>query len=371
MKEQVAAVGTDMARIRRPEPFLCVVERFFDMRATAAPSVASGPDREDAMRRFVGMVGGAAALLAGCGGEADLPLAATTGPNPRLPPPENNLLPTVEISPAVGWPGSVRPTPANGLRVAAFAEDLDHPRQLHVLPNGDVLVAESAAPAGSGFGGLKGIAGSLIKEAAGLAVPSADRITLPRDADGDGTPELRTTFLDGLRSPFGMALVSDDLYVANTDAVLRFPYREGATRIDAPGEVVVELPAGPINQHWTRNLLADPDGERLYIAIGSASNIAEHGLEREEGRAAIWEADLATGEARVYASGLRNPVGLAWEPETGALWAAVNERDVLGDDLPPDYITAVREGAFYGWPFSYWGGHVDERVEPQRPELVA
>jgi glucose/arabinose dehydrogenase len=206
---------------------------------------------------------------------------------------------------------------------------------------------------------------------AGAAPPSADRITLLRDADGDGVVETRSVFIDALHSPFGMALVGNNLYVANTGALLRFPYEEGQTRIDQPGKTVVELPSGPINAHWTKNVVASPDGSRLYVTVGSNSNVAEHGIAVEEGRAAIWQIDPATGGHRIFASGLRNPVGLAFEPETGALWTSVNERDELGSDLVPDYMTAVRDGAFYGWPYSYYGDHVDTRVETQRPDLVA
>jgi glucose/arabinose dehydrogenase len=257
------------------------------------------------------------------------------------------------------------------LSVTAFADGLDHPRWLHVLPNGDVLVAETNAPAREGGGGIRGWAMQFFMQRAGAGVPSADRITLLRDADGDGVVETRTVFLDGLHSPFGMALVGTDLYVANTNALLRFPYEEGQTRIDAPGETVVELPAGPINYHWTKNVIARPDGSRLYVTVGSNSNVAERGMAAEAGRAAIWEIDRATGDHRIFASGLRNPVGLAFEPPTGALWTTVNERDELGSDLVPDYMTAVRDGGFYGWPYSYFGDHVDARVQPPRPDLVA
>jgi glucose/arabinose dehydrogenase len=294
------------------------------------------------------------------------------GPEPVLPPPRETLIPTVKIAPAIGWPEGAMPIAAPGLSVAAFADGLDHPRWLYVLPNGDVLVAETNAPPGRGDpGGIKGWVMKLMMERAGAAVPSADRITLLRDADGDGVVETRSVFLDGLHSPFGMALVGSDFYVANTDALVRFPYQDGQLRIEQPGEPVVDLPAGPINYHWTKNVVASPDGSRLYVTVGSNSNVGEKGMAAEEGRAAIWEIDTATGDQRVYASGLRNPVGLAFEPETGALWTAVNERDELGSDLVPDYMTAVRDGAFYGWPYSYFGDHVDPRVEPQRPDLVA
>jgi glucose/arabinose dehydrogenase len=294
------------------------------------------------------------------------------GPDPELPPTQETLIPTVQIPKATGWPEGAAPSAAPSLTVAAFAEGLDHPRWLYVLPNGDVLVAETNAPAGRGGpGGIRGWVMKLLMERAGAAVPSADRITLLRDADGDAVVETRGVFLDGLRSPFGMALVGNDLYVANTDALVRFPYEEGQLRIEEPGETVVALPAGPINQHWTKNVIASPDGLHLYVTVGSNSNVAENGMAAEEGRAAIWQIEPATGERGIYASGLRNPVGLAFEPETGVLWTTVNERDELGSDLVPDYMTAVRAGAFYGWPYSYFGDHVDPRVDPPRPDLVA
>ncbi|HEX2478249.1 MAG TPA: sorbosone dehydrogenase family protein [Geminicoccaceae bacterium] len=310
--------------------------------------------------------------LSACGESATLPVAAGVGPDPELPPTQETLIPTVQIPKATGWPEGAAPSAAPSLTVAAFAEGLDHPRWLYVLPNGDVLVAETNAPAGRGSpGGIRGWVMKLLMERAGAAVPSADRITLLRDADGDAVVETRGVFLDGLRSPFGMALVGNDLYVANTDALVRFPYEEGQLRIEEPGETVVALPAGPINQHWTKNVIASPDGLHLYVTVGSNSNVAENGMAAEEGRAAIWQIEPATGERRIYASGLRNPVGLAFEPETGVLWTTVNERDELGSDLVPDDMTVVRAGAFYGWPYSYFGDHVDPRVDPPRPDLVA
>jgi glucose/arabinose dehydrogenase len=313
-----------------------------------------------------------ALALVACGDMARVPLSAATGPNPQLPPPDTSLIPTVHIAPARGWPEGGRPVAADGLSVSAFASGLDHPRWLYVLPNGDVLVAETNAPPKPEDGkGIKGKVMKLVMKKAGAGVPSANRITLLRDADGDGVPETRTAFLEGLNSPFGMALVGHDLYVANSDAVVRFPYSPGATRITAPGTKIVDLPGGPINHHWTKNLIASRDGSKLYVTVGSNSNVAENGLPAEEGRAAIWEVDTKTGGHRVFASGLRNPNGLAWEPETGALWTVVNERDELGSDLVPDYLTSVKDGGFYGWPFSYYGQHVDTRVAPQRPELVA
>jgi glucose/arabinose dehydrogenase len=273
---------------------------------------------------------------------------------------------------AKGWTGDEKPVAAEGTVVSAFARALDHPRWLHVLPNGDVLVAETNAPAGSsGYGGLKGWLFKRYQKKAGGAVPSANRITLLRDADGDGVAETRSVLLTGLNSPFGMALVGNALYVANSDALVRFPYRAGQTEITANATKVADFPPGPLNHHWTKSLIASADGSRLYVGIGSNSNVAEHGMDKEEGRAAIWEIDSRTGTHRVYASGLRNPVGLAWEPEPGILWTVVNERDELGSDLVPDYMTSVRDGGFYGWPYSYFGSHVDTRVEPTRPDLVA
>ena len=261
---------------------------------------------------------------------------------------------------------------AEGTVVHAFATELRHPRWLYVLPNGDVLVAETNAPPRPDHAkGIKGWFFKRFQKKAGGGVPSANRISLLRDADGDGVAETRTVFLDSLWSPFGMALVRDALYVANTDAIVRFPYQEGDTTITAPGARIVALPAGRLNYHWTKNVVANADGSRLYVAVGSNSNVAEKGIGREQGRAAIWEVDPATRKHRVFASGLRNPVGMAWEPETNALWAAVNERDELGSDLVPDYMTSVRDGGFYGWPYSYFGRHVDDRVKPRRPDLVA
>ena len=310
--------------------------------------------------------------LAGCGETARLPESAGVGPSPALPPPQRTLIPTVQIAPAKGWPAGVLPVPAPGLAVNAFATGLDHPRWLHVLPNGDVLVAESNAPPRPDDG--KGIKGWFMKkymQRAGAGVPSANRITLLRDADGDGVAELRSVFLSGLNSPFGMALVGDSLYVANTDAIVRFPYKAGETRIAATGERLAELPGGTLNHHWTKNIIASRDGSRLYATVGSNSNVAENGMQNEVNRAAILEVELATRRTRLFASGLRNPNGLDWQPQSGALWTVVNERDELGSDLVPDYLTSVQEGAFYGWPYSYFGRHVDSRVQPPRPDLVA
>jgi glucose/arabinose dehydrogenase len=307
----------------------------------------------------------------GCGDSAVLTSAEGMGRSPELPPPNPSLLPIVDIAPAVGWKGSAKPAVADGLEVQAFARDLDHPRWLYVLPNGDVLVAETAAPPKEDGGGLRDWLTGLAMKRAGSTTPSADRITLLRDADRDGVAEMRTPFLENLRSPFGMTLIAAALYVANTDALVRFVYTPGATSLAPRGEEVAALPAGPINHHWTKNVIASPDGTRLYVTVGSNSNVGERGLEVEERRAAILEVDVATGATTVFASGLRNPNGLAWEPQTAALWTVVNERDELGSDLVPDYLTSVERGAFYGWPYSYYGQHVDARVEPQDPALVA
>ncbi len=324
------------------------------------------------MIRLAATLASAALALAGCGETATLPVQAGTGPQPVLPAPNRTLIPTVNIARATGWPAGVAPQPAPGTRVAAFASGLDHPRWLYVLPNGDVLVAETNAPPRPQDGkGIKGWVMGLLMKRAGAAVPSANRITLLRDADGDGFAELKTTLLEGLNSPFGMALVGDSLFVANADEVLRFPYTPGDTRISAPGVRVTALPGGPINHHWTKNLLASGDGRQLYASVGSNSNVAENGMAAEDGRAAIWAIDIATGSHRVYASGLRNPVGMALEPASGMLWTVVNERDEIGSDLVPDYLTAVHDGAFYGWPYSWYGSHVDERVSPPAPERVA
>jgi glucose/arabinose dehydrogenase len=310
--------------------------------------------------------------LAACGETSRLQISDGTGPSPKLPEPNKTLIPTVNIAPAIGWPDGAKPVAAAGTRVAAFAEGLDHPRWLYVLPNGDVLVAETNAPPKPADG--QGIRGWVMKQVmgrAGAGVPSPNRITLLRDSDHDGIAETRTVFLENLNSPFGMTLVGNDLYVADTDRLLRFHYESGDTVIKAQPTKVVDLPGGPLNHHWTKNVIASKDGSKLYVTVGSNSNVGENGMDQEEGRAAIWEVDRATGNHRIFASGIRNPNGLAWEPTSGALWTAVNERDEIGSDLVPDYITSVKDGGFYGWPYSYYGQHVDVRVEPQKPELVA
>ena len=320
------------------------------------------------------IVGGVVAALAACGqSQGQQGGSVGYGPNPVLPAPQRALIPTVKVSEVVGWPAGATPRAPAGFRVQPFATGLDHPRWLLVLPNGDVLVAESnAPPKKEPPHGLKGFFEKMLMKKAGAGVPSADRITLLRDADHDGVAELKTPFLTRLYSPFGMALVGDTLYVANADAIVAFPYTTGATRIAAPGRKIADLPGGPINHHWTKNIIASPDGAKLYATVGSNSNVGENGMANETDRAAILEIDLATGQKRVFAGGLRNPNGLGWNPANGELWTAVNERDELGNDLVPDYMTSVREGGFYGWPYSYFGRHVDKRVRDseRRPDLV-
>jgi glucose/arabinose dehydrogenase len=315
---------------------------------------------------------GVALGVGACAAKARLSVAEGTGPNPTLPPPDRSLIPLVHVVTAKGWSNGAKPLAAEGMVVDAFAKDFDHPRWIYVLPNGDVLVAETnAPPRPDDAKGIKGWFFKHFQKKAGGAVPSANRITLLRDADHDDIAEVRTVFLSGLMSPFGMALVGEDFYVANSDALVRFPYKAGDTRIGATGVKVTNLPGGTLNHHWTKNVIASPDGSRLYVAVGSNSNVAENGIEKEEGRAAIWEIDPKTGSHRIFASGLRNPVGMSFEPASGVLWTSVNERDELGSDLVPDYMTSVRDGAFYGWPYSYYGQHVDTRVKPERPDLVA
>lgn len=294
------------------------------------------------------------------------------GPNPPLPAPDKSLIPTVNVAPAKGWPAGFTPKAEPPMRVAAFADHLEHPRWLYVLPNGDVLVAETdAPPKPDDRKGIKGWAMKHFMKKAGSSGHSANRITLLRDVDGDGVAEVRKVLLKDIDSPFGMALVGNHLYIAATDAVLRFPYTEGTLEISAQPTKLVDLPAGSINHHWTKNLIASRDGRKLYATVGSNSNVAENGIEAEIGRAAIWEIDIDSGAHRVFASGLRNPNGMAWEPRGGQLWTVVNERDELGNELVPDYLTHVRDDGFYGWPYSYFGQHVDDRVKQQRPDLVS
>jgi len=309
-------------------------------------------------------------LLAACSSSARLTVLDGTGPQPQLPAPRTSLIPTVNVVSARGWVDGRTPVAADGHRVGAFAVGLVHPRWLYVLPNGDVLVAETNAPPKKQSHGIRAWFFNRLQKRAGGAVPSPNRITLLRDADGDGVAEIRSALINNVQSPFGMALVRNQLFVATADSLLRYPYVTGALRIADAAVPFASLPGGPINHHWTKSLLASVDGKRLYVGVGSNSNAGEKGMDVEADRAAIWEFDIATATHRVYASGLRNPVGLAWQPQTGALWVAVNERDELGSDLVPDYMTAVREGGFYGWPYSYFGSHVDKRVKPQQPQLV-
>jgi glucose/arabinose dehydrogenase len=322
------------------------------------------------IRASVGVV--AAVLAMSCGSAARLPLAAGTGVQPVLPPPNRSLIPVINVATAKGWAQGATPTAADGMSVAAFASGLDHPRWLYVLPNGDVLVAETnGPPRPQNNKGIRGWFFKRFQKKAGGAVPSANQITLLRDRNGDGIVETRSIFLKGLHSPFGMVLVGNVIYVANTDALVSFPYEQDQTEIKAAATKIIDLPAGPLNHHWTKNVVASRDGTKLYVAIGSNSDAGENGIEVETERAAIWEVDPFARSHRVFASGLRNPVGMSFEPESGSLWTSVNERDELGSDLVPDYMTAVRDGAFYGWPYSYYGQNVDPRVKPPRPDLVA
>lgn len=313
---------------------------------------------------------GLAALgLAACSQGSPEPFVGF-GHKPALPEPKTSLIPTLNARQAVGWPTGGQPTAPEGFTVTRFAGDLAHPRWLLVLPNGDVLVSEASSEASSG-GGIQGYIANLLQKKAGAVQKSPNQIVLLRDADGDGVAEMRTTFAEGLKRPFGMTLTGGKLYVANDDAVVAFPYADGQTSVQGPGMKVFDLPGGPINHHWTKNVVASPDGSKLYATVGSNSNAGENGIEAETGRAAIIEYPLPAGPARVFASGLRNPNGLDFEPTTGLIWTAVNERDMLGDDLVPDYMTSVRDGDFFGWPYSYFGQHVDSRVKPPRPDLVA
>jgi hypothetical protein len=313
-------------------------------------------------------VGVASLGLASCddtGGDPKVQIGA----NPALPAIQQYLLPPIRIAPPVPWRNDT-PKVSQGLQIRALATGFEHPRSLYVLPNGDVLVIESNGPKAPVFRPKDLITG-VVQGLAGAKAKDANRITLLRDTKGDGVPQLRTVFLDHLNSPFGVALIGHYLYVANTDAIMRYPYEEGQTFITDKGTKLTDLPGGPIDHHWTKALLASPDGSKLYVGIGSNSNVAENGMEAEHERAAIWEVDVATGAHRVYASGVRNPTGMQFEPETGKLWAIANERDEIGPDLVPDYLTSVRDGGFYGWPYSYYGQHLDPRVMPQRPDLVS
>ncbi|THD60247.1 sorbosone dehydrogenase family protein [Phenylobacterium sp.] len=292
------------------------------------------------------------------------------GANPELPAPQQYVIPPMQVPPSAGWGKGETPVVPAGLQISAFATDFEHPRSVYTLPNGDVLVVETNGPKAPIYRPKDYVEGK-VKAMAGSAAHAGNRIILLRDANGDGVPEQRTVFIDHLNSPFGVVLVGNDLYVAATDAILKFPYVPGETHISAPGVKVTDLPAGPINHHWTKSLTASPDGSKLYVGVGSNSNVTENGIAAETGRAAIWEVDRATGFKRIFASGTRNPTGLAFEPVTNKLWTIVNERDEIGPNLVPDYLTSVKENAFYGWPYSYFGQHVDVRVQPQRPDMVA
>jgi len=309
--------------------------------------------------------------LAACAVGPSSPRDTGFGASPAIPAPRSRLVPMVNIAPVESRPSGFLPTAPAGFAVTKFADHLAHPRWLYTLPNGDVLVAESDAPRQHDEGsGLSGWIRKQVMKRAGAGVPSPDRIVLLREANGGGVATLQTVFLRGLHSPFGMALIGSHLYVADTDALLRFDYVPGATAITSPATRVADLPAGPIDHHWTKNILADRAGKHLYITVGSNSNAGENGIAAEKGRARILVFDVDTGNMRPYATGLRNPNGLSWQPDSGALWVAVNERDDLGNNLVPDYMTAVKDGAFYGFPYSYYGQHVDTRVKPQRPDRV-
>lgn len=310
-------------------------------------------------------------LLAACGNTAKLPVTAGQGGNPELPAPAGSTLPTMKIAKNIGWATGTMPSPAPGLAVNAFADGLEHPRWLYRLPNGDILVAETTSPPQpKDEEGVRGMAAKLIMSAAGAKGASANRISLLRDTNGDGVADVRTKFITGLNAPIGIALIGNDLYVAQTDQLTRFAYVPGTTSITTPGVKVADLPGGLRNHHWTKNVVASADGTTLFVAVGSNSNIAENGLDEEKNRAAILAINVATGATRAFATGLRNPVGMAWNPVTGALWTSVNERDELGSDLVPDYMTSVQDGGHYGWPWSYYGDHVDARVQPARPDMV-
>jgi glucose/arabinose dehydrogenase len=316
----------------------------------------------------------AALALGGCQPKGSADPLAGVGPDPAMPPARKSLIPTVGVPKVVGRAPGAGPKAPAGFVVTRYAEGLAHPRWLYVLPDGDVLVAEAAAQPSHGdvnAKGVRGLAAKLLMGGVGARQASPDRIILLRDADGDGTPEVRTVFAKGLRSPFGMTLVGDTFYVANDDGVVSFPYRAGETALQGPPRTVFDLPGPPINHHWTKNVIASPDGTRLYATVGSNSNVGENGRAAEKGRAAIWEFDLASRRLRQFAGGIRNPNGLAFEPTTGVLWTVSNERDEIGPDAPPDFLTSVKDGGFYGWPYSYWGQHLDDRAKPQRPDLVA
>lgn len=311
-------------------------------------------------------------LLTACSDIAKHSIAEGSGPKPLLPGPNPSLIATIHIAKAVGWQNDAKPIAAPGLQVQAFAKDLDHPRWLYELPNGDILVAETnSPPKPDDDKGIRGWIMTKVMKYAGANAPTANRIILLRDKNKDGIADERTVFIQGLNSPFGMALIGNDFYVANTDSIMQFHYISGQTQLTETGTKIIDLPAGAINHHWTKNIIPSRDGSKLLVTVGSNSNVAERGMENELGRAAIWEVDLKSGQHRIFASGLRNPNGMAWEPTSNALWVVVNERDEIGSDLVPDYMTAVKDGGFYGWPYSYYGQHIDKRAQPINPNLVA
>ncbi len=331
-----------------------------------------------ALTRQARLVAGLAAigvtvcLLTGCNGDDAFDPASQIGPNPVLPEPHQYLFPPMHLSSATGWKAGEKPNVASGLKIEAIATGLEHPRSLYVLPNGDILIVESKAPPAPPISRPKDLVMQWMEfQTTSTGASKSNRITLLRNPDGKGGAQSRSVFLDNLNSPFGVALVGGDLYVADTDAIVRYPYKEGDTQISAAGTVLTPLPGGPIDHHWTKSLVASRDGALLYVGVGSNSNITENGIQAEENRAAIWEVDRASGRWRIFASGLRNPNGLSFEPQSGKMWTVVNERDELGPNLVPDYMTSVKDGGFYGWPYSYYGQHVDRRVQPQRPDLVA
>ena len=309
------------------------------------------------------------ASLAACAQKGDDPMKQY-GPNPVLPEPKQYLFPPMSVPKEIGWKAGETPTVPSGLKIQAIATGLMHPRMVYTLPNGDILVVESNGPGTTKYRVKDYIQGK-VKARAGSAGKGGNRITLLRDTNGDGMPDLKTVFLEHLHSPFGVVLVGNMLYVANTDGIVAYPYTAGETRITAAPQKLADLPAGEINHHWTKSLTASPDGSKLYVGVGSNSNITENGMDAEQGRAAIYEVDRQTGAKRIYASGVRNPTGLAFEPGTNKLFAIANERDEIGPDLVPDYLTSIQDGGFYGWPYSYWGQHVDVRVHPQNPAAVA
>ena len=312
-----------------------------------------------------------ALVMSACGESAKHDISTGMGAQPTLPEPVKTLIPTVHVAAVVGWNNANKPNAAPGLKVSAFAAGLEHPRWLYELPNGDILVAETNFEMQGLEGSIKGWFAKYFLTKAGATGVSPDRISLLRDADGNGEAETKTTFIEGLHSPFGMALIGNTFYVANADSIVSFPYKNGESNIKTAPTKLIDLPGLPLNHHWTKNILANADGTKLYVTVGSNSNIGENGMDIEKDRAAILEVDIQAKNYRTYASGLRNPNGLAWESETKQLWTVVNERDEIGSDLVPDYLTSVQENGFYGWPYSYYGQHVDQRVQPQNPELVA